>query len=51
MLESDTGATVWSTTHTESSGGFWSSLFGTGGKSMGEVTRKCVEKAIDSLVD
>jgi len=51
LVETETGITVWSSTVTESSGSFWSSLFGTGGASMSEVTRRCVDKIIDQLVD
>lgn len=50
MVETDTGVTVWSATNTETSGGFWSSLFGTGQKSKSEVTRICVERSIGTLV-
>lgn len=51
LLETDTGATVWSTTNTEGGRGFWSSLFGTGNDSLSEVTRRCVKNAIATLVD
>ncbi len=51
MIETDTGQTVWSTTHTEGGRGFWSSLFGTGTPSIGEVTRRCVEKCVGTLVN
>jgi len=51
MVETDSGQTVWSSTHTEGGRGFWSSLFGTGGKSTSEVTRNCVKRAIKTLVD
>jgi TolB-like protein len=50
MVETETGATVWSTTQTEKGRGFWSGLFGTGGKSEGEVARRCAAKAIRTLV-
>jgi TolB-like protein len=50
LVETDTGQTVWSTTHTEGGRGFWSSLFGTGTPSIGEVTRRCVEKCVNTLV-
>jgi hypothetical protein len=50
MVETDTGITVWSTTNTEGGRGFWSILFGTGEKSVSEVTRRCVEESIDTLV-
>jgi len=49
MVETDSGQTVWSTTHTEDSRGFWSALFGTGGPSSGEVMRRCVKVCVDRL--
>lgn len=51
MVETDTGVTVWSATHTESGRSLWSSLFGTGQRSRSEVTRKAVEKTIKTLVN
>lgn len=51
LVETETGSTVWSTTVTEDSGGFWSSLFGTSQKSHSEVTRRCLERGLDSLMD
>jgi len=51
MVETETGATVWSTTKTSSGKGFWSSLFGTGGKSLSEVTSSCVKAVLNSLID
>ncbi len=50
MVETDTGQTVWSTTHTEGGRGFWSVLFGTGERSMSEVMRRCVKKSIKTLI-
>jgi len=49
MVETDSGLTVWSTTHTEDSRGFWSSLFGTSGPSAGEVMRRCVKRCVSGL--
>lgn len=51
LVETETGAVIWSTTVTETGRGFWSRLFGTSGDSMGEVSRKAVSKAISELVD
>lgn len=51
LVETETGATVWSATHTEDSAGFWSSLFGTKQKGSAEVTRKCIDRALDTLLD
>jgi len=50
MVETEKGQTVWSATNTEEAGGFWSSLFGTGGESQSEVARKCVRRVIKTLV-
>jgi hypothetical protein len=51
LVETETGATVWSATHSESGSGFWSSLFGTRQKSRSEVTRLCVSKSIRTLIN
>lgn len=50
MVETETGQTVWSATHTEGGRGFFASLFGTGGKSEAEAERKCVKRVIRTLV-
>ena len=50
MVETDQGVTVWSTTNTKGGRGFWASLFGTGDKSKSEVTRRCVEEAVGTLI-
>lgn len=51
LVETETGATVWASTHTEDSSGFWSGLFGTKQKGSAEVTRKCIDKALGTLLD
>ncbi len=51
LVETDTGSTIWSATHTEQGRGFWSTLFGTAEPSMSEVTRRCVEKTIETLIN
>lgn len=51
LLETQTGATVWSTVVTEDSGGFWSNLFGTAQKSRSEVTRRCLDRCLDTLME
>jgi len=51
LVETETGETVWSATHTESGGGFWSTLFGTRQRSSSEVTRACVAKSIRTLIN
>lgn len=50
MVETETGQTVWSATHTEGGHGFWASLFGTADKSASESTRKCVRRVIKTLI-
>ena len=50
MVETETGATVWSATHSEAGGGFWSSLFGIRSGSQSEIYRKCVRKIINTLI-
>jgi TolB-like protein len=51
LVETETGATVWSATNSEDSTGFWSSLFGTNQKSRSEVMRKCLADCLDTLVN
>jgi hypothetical protein len=51
LIETERGVTVWSSTGTSGSRGFWSSLFGTGGKSISEVTRHCVRKVLGTLLE
>jgi TolB-like protein len=51
LVEAETGSVIWSTTHTETGRGLWAGLFGTSGKTMGEVSRSTARKIIDRLVD
>ena len=51
LAETDQGVTVWSATHTEGGRGFWATLFGTGQKSQSEVTRDCVKKTLETLIN
>lgn len=51
LVETETGATVWSATASEDSATFWSSLFGTGQKSRGDVMRKAIDKCLGTLLD
>jgi hypothetical protein len=51
LVETETGSTVWSVTHSEDSRTFWSSLFGGGQKSISEVTRSCIDSCLDTLLD
>lgn len=51
LVETETGATVWSVTNSEDSRSFWSSIFGGGQKSTSEVTRSCIEGCLNTLLD
>ena len=51
LVETETGATVWSATKSDDSATFWSSLFGTGQRSAAEVTRTCIDGALGTLLD
>lgn len=51
LVETESGTTVWSVTNTYDSASFWTSLFGTGQKSLSEVTRKCVDACLGALLD
>ena len=51
MVETETGTTVWSSTNTENSSNFWSTLFGTGQKSSSEVMRRAIDGCLDTLLD
>jgi len=50
MVETETGATVWATTHSEKGGSFSARVLGTGGEPIAETTRKCVQAALATLV-
>ncbi len=50
LVETETGATIWSATHTQSGKGFWNSIFGGRDKSMSEITRRCVKKIVRTLI-
>ncbi len=50
LVETDTGTTIWSATHTENNKSFWSTMFGTANRSMAEVTRECVHHCLGTLV-
>jgi len=51
LVETETGATVWSATNTEDSANFWSTLFGTGQKARSAVMRSCLDGCLDTLLD
>lgn len=50
LVETDTGQTIWSATHTVNNKSFWSTMFGTANRSMAEVTRECVHECLGTLV-
>ncbi|KAA3632786.1 MAG: hypothetical protein DWP97_10430 [Calditrichaeota bacterium] len=50
MVETETGATIWSATNTETGKGFIRSVFGASDKSMSEVTRNCVKNTLRTLI-
>ena len=50
LVETETGATIWSATNTETGKSSLGSIFGSSDKSMSEITRKCVKKTIQTLV-
>jgi hypothetical protein len=50
LVETETGAAVWSTSQTRAGRGFFSGLFGTSGKPMSEVSRDCARACIEQLV-
>ena len=50
MVETETGATVWSATNTSGGRGFWGSLFGGGDKSESEAIRDCVKGVVKTLI-
>lgn len=50
MLETETGAIVWSATHTEKGSAVGARVLGTGGEPISETTRRCLEVLVDSLI-
>ncbi len=50
MLETETGAAVWATTHSEKGAGLSAKLLGTGAEPISETTRRCVRGVVASLV-
>ena len=50
LVETETGATIWSATNTETGKSSLGSIFGSSDKSMSEITRKCVKKTVKTLV-
>ena len=50
MVEVETGAAVWATTHTEKGGGFGARFLGSGTEPISETTRRCVRVLVKELV-
>jgi polysaccharide biosynthesis protein PelC len=50
LVETETGTTVWSATNSADSQTFWSTFFGTGQKSISEVTRICIDGCLETLL-
>ena len=50
MLETETGAAVWATTHSQKGAGLSAKLLGTGAEPIAETTRRCVQAVVGSLV-
>lgn len=50
LVETETGATVWAATHSEKGGSLEARVLGTGGEPLAETTRRCVRKALETLV-
>jgi len=51
LVETDTGATVWSASNSSDSSTFWSSIFGSKQQSKSEVLRACLDDCLDTLLD
>ena len=50
LVETETGSTVWATTHSEKGGSLEARVLGTGGEPIAETTRRCVHEALKTLV-
>jgi len=50
MLETETGRPVWAATHTEKGSGAGAALLGTGAEPISQTTRRCVRRAIATLI-
>lgn len=50
LVETQTGATIWSTSHTRAGAGMSTRLFGLGGESLTEATRRVVRKELATLL-
>jgi curli biogenesis system outer membrane secretion channel CsgG len=50
LVETETGATVWAATHTQSGANWLSTLFGVTSQSSSETMRKCIHNILKTLV-
>ena len=50
MVETETGAIIWATTHTQKGGRLSARVLGTGGQPISETTRLCVQTLLDALL-
>lgn len=51
MVETETGVTVWAATHSEKGSTLSARLLGTGGEPLAETTRRCVQRALETLIE
>jgi TolB-like protein len=51
LVETETGATVWSASSSADSGTFWSSVLGTSHRSHTEVLRQSIRNCLETLLD
>lgn len=50
LVETETGTTVWAATQSEKGGSLSARVLGTGGEPIAETTRRCLQKALATLV-
>jgi TolB-like protein len=51
MVEAETGAAVWASTHTERGSSVSARVLGTGGEAISETTRRCVQNMLEALIE
>jgi TolB-like protein len=51
MVETETGAIIWAATHTGKGGSVGARVLGTGGESISQTTRRCVQQLLATLLD
>ena len=50
LVETESGATVWAASRSAGRPGFFSTLFGVGGKADSEVLRQCIDEVLGTLI-